>query len=36
MLNYADDYLLHAKSSNARAKAIDELTEAVGSLWTAV
>ena len=32
MLNYADDYLLLAKSSNARAKAIDELTEAVGSL----
>ena len=31
MLNYADDYLLLAKSSNARAKAIDELTEAVGS-----
>ena len=32
MLNYADDYLLLAKSSNARAKAIDELTEAVGNL----
>ena len=32
MLNYADDYLLLAKSSNAQAKAVDELTEAVGNL----
>jgi hypothetical protein len=32
LLNYADDFLLLAKSSNAQAKAIDELTEAVGSL----
>jgi hypothetical protein len=32
MLNYADDFLLLAHSPGARAKAIDELTEAVGNL----
>jgi len=32
MLNYADDFLLLAKSSKARAQAINELTEAVGNL----